>query len=68
MDYSRMTNSLPPCCAKHDTQMVLSFYDRPGGPVGNDWVCLQCQKEERESIERGELKYRPTRFPEGAEL
>ena len=34
--------------ALHDTLdvgMGLSFYDRPGGPQGNGWVCPRCIDE-----------------------
>ena len=54
-------------CEKHGSKMTLYTYYRTNHPPRDEWVCLQCQKE-RESIERGELKYQPTRFPEGAEL
>ena len=39
------SSSAPPKCHKHDKQMVLSLYDRPGGPQGNGRVCLRCIDE-----------------------
>ena len=54
-------NSMAPYCEKHDLQMVLYFYDRPGGPPGNGWACRACVYE-RENPQP------PTRWPEGAEL
>lgn len=39
------TGFSPPLCSKHLTQMVLSFYDRPGGPQGNGWSCPKCAEE-----------------------
>ncbi len=56
---SNSINYAPPRCDKHDEQMILYFYDRPGGPPGNNWYCRSCV-EDRES--------QKTRFPEGAEL
>lgn len=32
----------PPTCPIHSETMVLSFYDRPGSPPGNGWVCKSC--------------------------
>ena len=37
--------SAPPQCEKHNRQMVLSVYDRPGSPPGNGWSCPECAKE-----------------------
>ena len=42
-----VNNSAPPVCLKHGTPMVLSFYDRPGGPQGNGWACPICIDERR---------------------
>ena len=53
------TGFAPPNCEKHDEQMVLYFYERPGSAPGNNWFCRSC-REERLSQQ--------TRFPEGAEL
>jgi hypothetical protein len=39
------TSIQPPVCTKHNEQMVLSFYDRPGSPPGNGWSCQSCYKE-----------------------
>ena len=50
---------VPPRCEKHNETMVLYFYARPGGVMGNGWVCDSC-KEDRASQQ--------TRFPEDAEL
>jgi hypothetical protein len=33
-----------PRCPKHGEWMLLSFYDRPGSPPGNGWVCRSCAK------------------------
>lgn len=35
----------PPRCERHKEQMVLQFYERPGGPAGNGWVCQSCAQE-----------------------
>jgi hypothetical protein len=40
----KITSGLPPTCLKHSEQMVLGFYERPGGPPGNNWVCRSCAK------------------------
>lgn len=45
-------NTIPPRCAKHETLMVLGFYDRPGSPPGNGWVCQQCVEETARAGER----------------
>jgi hypothetical protein len=37
-----VTNSIPPICEIHKETMVLSFYERPGGPPGNSYVCQSC--------------------------
>jgi hypothetical protein len=38
-----------PSCLKHSEQkMILNFYDRPGGPPGNGWVCPSCMNERSE--------------------
>lgn len=52
-------NYAPPRCEKHNEQMVLYFYPRPGSAPGNNWMCQSCV-EDRASQQ--------TRFPEGAEL
>lgn len=36
---------LPPRCPTHDEQMVITFFARPGGPPGNNWMCRSCAKE-----------------------
>lgn len=41
--------SAPPVCIKHEEQMVLYFYDRPGGPAGNIWHCRSCVRERQTS-------------------
>src|SRR5580658_5884010 len=33
-----------PWCSEHGEAMVLGFFDRPGGPPGNGWVCPSCAK------------------------
>lgn len=58
--YRDLCNFSPPRCEWHDEQMILHFYDRPGGPPGNGWVCRSCLKEKEHM--------QITRFPEGAEL
>ena len=41
----------PPRCPKHNRRMMLGFYERPGGPQGNGWICPICQVErEKEPI------------------
>lgn len=37
--------SNPPKCPRHNETMVISFYDRPGSPPGNGWVCKSCINE-----------------------
>jgi hypothetical protein len=32
-----------PRCIIHDEEMILQFYDRPGSPPGNGWVCKSCR-------------------------
>jgi hypothetical protein len=44
LPFVSMTNSLPPKCAVHGIPLVLNFYDRPGSPPGNAWVCTECLK------------------------
>lgn len=44
MDQLRITNSAPPICWLHEEQMILNFYDRPGSPPGNGWICRSCVK------------------------
>ena len=39
------TSSMPPRCSKHNEPMVLNFYDRPGSPPGNNWMCQRCVAE-----------------------
>ncbi len=34
-----------PRCPTHGEWMLLSFYDRPGSPPGNGWVCRSCARE-----------------------
>jgi hypothetical protein len=59
-----LINYAPPRCPKHrDASMILSFYDRSGGPPGNGWVCAECIEERKSAVE-----YTKTRFPEGTEL
>lgn len=63
-------NNTPPVCPLHAKVMMLYFYDRPGGPAGNNWSCPDCiaarkRKEERKEEKEAQAK---TRFPEGAEL
>ena len=36
------TSSAPPTCNKHGEQMVLTFFERPGSPPGNNWICRSC--------------------------
>jgi hypothetical protein len=43
------TSTMPPTCHKHLEQMVLYFYDRPGGPQGNTWNCQSCVRERQTS-------------------
>ena len=64
-EYSPIQNWV---CAKHGIQMVISFYDRPGGPPGNNWVCPKCVKERAEREANIGAFYPNTRFPEGSEL
>lgn len=52
-----------PKCEKHDEEMTLHFYDRPGGPPGNGWVCRSCAFERETGSQ-----INATRFPEDAEL
>lgn len=35
----------PPVCNTHGIQMHLSFYLRPGSPLGSGYVCRQCISE-----------------------
>jgi hypothetical protein len=56
-------NHAPPRCSKHDEQMILYFYARPGGPDGNNWSCRSCTRQREEQAQA-----QKTRFPEGAEL
>jgi hypothetical protein len=37
-----VTNSIPPICEIHKETMVLRFYERPGGPPGNGYICQSC--------------------------
>ena len=39
---SSETSSAPPTCNKHGEQMVLTFFERPGSPPGNNWICRSC--------------------------
>ena len=39
---SSETSSAPPTCHKHGEQMVLTFFERPGSPPGNNWICRSC--------------------------
>jgi hypothetical protein len=59
-----INNSQPPVCNRHERQMVLCFWYRPGGPMGNGWSCPDCSKEREADTE----DWSKTRFPEGAEL
>ena len=56
-------SSMPPRCEKHQEQMVLHFYDRPGSPPGNGWDCRSCVEERKTGSQ-----VKATRFPEGAEI
>jgi hypothetical protein len=61
MSYSRSLGSLvddspvvlqqaaPPTCIKHNEDMVLYIYVRPGSPDGNGWACESCVKEKAEN-------------------
>ena len=51
-----MSNYAPPRCSRHNEQMIISFYDRPGSPPGNGWVCQSCIKERTAEATRGLLK------------
>jgi hypothetical protein len=37
-----------PACPTCGTPMALAFWDRPGGPPGNGWRCLQCFPQTQE--------------------
>lgn len=37
--------AIPPHCYRHNEDMILAFYDRPGSPPGNGWSCQSCAKE-----------------------
>lgn len=41
------SGSAPPVCPIHKCALVLSFYQRPGSPMGNGWSCPQCAQERR---------------------
>ena len=60
--FNQNVGHFPPFCPKHNENMVLSFYDRPGGPPGNGWTCRTC------AYERSAPELPPTRWGEGAEL
>jgi hypothetical protein len=34
-----------PHCLWHSEAMAINFYDRPGSPPGNGWVCRSCMRE-----------------------
>lgn len=42
MENSTRSSFSPPRCEKHNRQMVLAWYDRPGSPPGNGWYCPEC--------------------------
>jgi hypothetical protein len=43
---STNSNFAPPRCQLHGSeQMTLHFYDRPGSPPGNAWVCRSCVED-----------------------